>query len=325
MTCLFFILVIINIPIIVIFIANDNAPRINSVFNAISFFTIANIGESSYGCAYDTLSIGYTAACPCTGANCPAASTYNTKPAPAVSSNGISISTQILALKCPGGGKISAINEFGFLNPTDYSRENPVDPDKNCNTTIDPTYWPVSAWDVFRSEAEYVKRLEQQEKAKAELAYESDRINEYNVDNECQFNNMFKSSSMKTKIKEYVNKHCIGESACHLDLDKGVPFYEELSCTCRQRIIEKKTSNHIGLFFQCSAEHVGVKVGKHIYNDPDRLEFQLHRTMALLIYYAIDFLGICFMVRAIFGLQKLNGEKYKLMQENAITVGDYTF
>ena len=103
-------------------------------------------------------------------------------------------------MKCPSGGKISAVNEFGFLNPTDYKRENPVNPASICNITTDPTYWPLTAWDVFRSSAEYGMRYQQQAKAKTELGYDSDRINEYNVDNECQFNNMFKTSSMKEKL-----------------------------------------------------------------------------------------------------------------------------
>lgn len=322
---MFLLLVVINIPVILMFVANDNAPAISTVFDAISFFSIANIGESSYGCAYDTLDVGYTAACPCSGANCPPASSYQSKPAPAIGPNGIPISKQLLVLTCPSGGKISAINEFGFLNPTDYSRASPVNPEQICNITQDPTYWPVTAWDVFGSEAEYTARYQEQLKAKAELGHESDRINEYNVDNECQFNNMFKSSSMKSTIQDYVKKHCLGKSACHIDLDMGVPFHDELSCDCRQRIVDKKTSNHLSMFFQCSAENINVKVGEHVYDDPSRLELQLHRTLALLIYYAIDFLGICLMVRAIFGLRKMNAEKYKLMQENMITVGDYTF
>ena len=47
--------------------------------------------------------------------------------------------------------------------------------------------------------------------------------------------------------------------------------------------------------------------------------------MALLIYYVIDFLGICFIFRAIVGLQKMNGEKYQQMQENMISASNYTF
>jgi hypothetical protein len=51
----------------------------------------------------------------------------------------------------------------------------------------------------------------------------------------------------------------------------------------------------------------------------------MHRTMVLLVYYAIDFIGICFMVRTIFGLDTLNAEKYRLMQEDMISSSNYTF
>lgn len=51
----------------------------------------------------------------------------------------------------------------------------------------------------------------------------------------------------------------------------------------------------------------------------------MHRTVALLIHYAIDFLGICFMVRAIIGLRTMNAEKFQLMQENMISASNYTF
>lgn len=47
--------------------------------------------------------------------------------------------------------------------------------------------------------------------------------------------------------------------------------------------------------------------------------------MALLIYYAIDFLGICFMVRTIFGLRSYHREKYQLMQQDIISANNYTF
>jgi len=54
---LFLILSFINIPVILGFVLNTNAPEINSMFNALSYFTIGNIGESSIGCSYSTLEV----------------------------------------------------------------------------------------------------------------------------------------------------------------------------------------------------------------------------------------------------------------------------
>lgn len=192
MTCLFLVLAVINVPLVAIFVLNDNGPSVSSFFNAISFFSIANIGESTFGCAYDTLDIGYTKEC-CDAIGCPASATFQSKPQSATAPNGIPIAKQRLVMRCPSGGKISVINEFGFLNPTGYKRTNPVDPEQICNTTADPTYWPETSWNVFSSPKEYEKRYQQQEKAKNDLGYEFNKVNEYNVDNECQFNKMFKT------------------------------------------------------------------------------------------------------------------------------------
>ena len=57
MTCLFLILSIINVPILVLFGLNENTNDIKGVFDALSFFSLANIGESSYMCSYKSLDI----------------------------------------------------------------------------------------------------------------------------------------------------------------------------------------------------------------------------------------------------------------------------
>jgi len=63
---LFFILSFINIPIILGFSLNSNGPEISSIFNALSYFTIGNIGESSFGCTYSEVKVHeFTKDCPC--------------------------------------------------------------------------------------------------------------------------------------------------------------------------------------------------------------------------------------------------------------------
>ena len=125
---LFIILTIINVPVIVVFVINKNGPEISSLFNAISFFTIGNIGESSYGCAYSTLEVyHYTKKCACLGTGCPLGK-IQAGPKPDFGPGGVPVSRQKLVLQCPAGAKITQINEFGFLNPTGYSRKSPVDP-----------------------------------------------------------------------------------------------------------------------------------------------------------------------------------------------------
>lgn len=138
---------------------------------------------------------------------------------------------------------------------------------------------------------------------------------------------MFKNDAMRAKMREYVEGRCLERSACHIELDMGaaLPFYEELSCKCRERIAADETSRHLSIFFQCSSEYVGVQVGRHVYDDPSRLDFKLHRSLALLLYYCIDFLVICFVIRAIVGLRTMNAEKYRSMQASAISASDYTF
>lgn len=112
----------------------------------------------------------------------------------------------------------------------------------------------MSAWNVFSNEAEYEQRYEEQEKAKTALGYQFNKVNEYNIDNECQFNKMFtkaegETQTMKEKLYRYVKKYCYNRTACHIDLDMSLPFFEDLSCKCRDRIAQKDTSNHIALFY----------------------------------------------------------------------------
>lgn len=161
MTCLFLLLAIINVPVLALFGLNDNAREVTGLYDALSYFSLANIGESSLGCTYKSLDIAqYTPECPCTGSDCQGAKSQPAKPDPAEGVNGIPISQQKLVLKCPSGGKISAINEFGFLNPQNYLPERPVDPDQVCKTASDPTYWPESSWNVFSTKEEYEVRYQ---------------------------------------------------------------------------------------------------------------------------------------------------------------------
>lgn len=161
MTCLFLLLTIINLPVLVLFGLNDNASEVTGVFNALSYFSLANIGESSLGCSYKSLSIApYTAECPCAGSDCSGAKTEPAKSEPPKGPSGNPISQQKLVLKCPSGGKISAINEFGFLNPQNYEPGRTVDPEQVCKTASDPTYWPESLWQVFGTKEEYDVRYE---------------------------------------------------------------------------------------------------------------------------------------------------------------------
>lgn len=51
----------------------------------------------------------------------------------------------------------------------------------------------------------------------------------------------------------------------------------------------------------------------------------MHRSQALLLYYCLDFLVICFVIRTIVGLRKMNDEKFQSMQSNAISASDFTF
>ena len=56
---------------------------------------------------------------------------------------------------------------------------------------------------------------------------------------------MFKSDVMKTKLNSYFEKRCVDKEACHVELEMAgdeLPFYEELSCECRERIAARETS-----------------------------------------------------------------------------------
>jgi len=59
-------------------------------------------------------------------------------------------------------------------------------------------------------------------------------------------------------------------------------------------------------------------------NDPTRLDYEFHRTLALAWYYGIDFVGILFMIRAVMGLNRINNQKHLKIQQDMITGKDFT-
>ena len=170
----------------------------------------------------------------------------------------------------------------------------------------------MESWNIFSNAFQYKERLVDQKKIQKELGLKSsDPPNEYNVDNKCQFDSMWNDRiKMKDKIYDYFKKYCQGNQACHIDLDIHLPFFDELTCECRDRITKKQTSNTMGLFYTCSSEIVGFQFGAAIMNDPTRLDYEFHRTLALAWYYLIDFIGILFMIRAVMGLNKINNQKH---------------
>lgn len=93
MTCLFLLLTIINIPILVLLGLNDNAKEAKGLFDALSYFSLANIGESSFMCSYKSLDIAqFTPECPCTDSSCASITVKPARPEPAKGPNDISIS-----------------------------------------------------------------------------------------------------------------------------------------------------------------------------------------------------------------------------------------
>jgi len=105
---------------------------------------------------------------------------------PSYTPEGVPVSRQKLALSCPGGGKITGINEFGFFNPTNYERNGPVNPASICKIASNPTYWSMESWDIFANSMEYKQRLVDQKRIQKELGIKSSELtNEYNIDNKC--------------------------------------------------------------------------------------------------------------------------------------------
>ena len=57
---IFLILTIINGPVYFVFIANAAAPAISGFHEFFTFFTLANIGQSSFGCSYSQISVDFS-------------------------------------------------------------------------------------------------------------------------------------------------------------------------------------------------------------------------------------------------------------------------
>ena len=120
--CLFFLLAVLNGPVLLVFGINDNQEQPEGFLTYFSHFSLANIGESSRECAHKSLKINrYSSSCPCSGENC----------------QGVENAQDVkglnrLILNCSNGAKISKITDFGFLKPQDSTQNPSIDPKTLC-------------------------------------------------------------------------------------------------------------------------------------------------------------------------------------------------
>jgi len=158
----------------------------------------------------------------------------------------------VLKLSCGVKSRITQFNDFGIMNSNLYGSNTKADPATVCHNINNAVTMPAT-FDMFNIEA--IKQKQAYEKQNKIIS------NQFNIDDDCSFFSLFRDTSFKTKFAAYMKKSCIGQTNCWINLNKMFEFesvVSQLSCTCRDKILEGAVSQHLMAIYQCESEPLSL-------------------------------------------------------------------
>jgi hypothetical protein len=161
----------------------------------------------------------------------------------------------VLKLSCGLKSRITQFNDFGIMNKNLYGSKTKADPATVCQNINNAVTMPAT-FDMFNVQA--VKQKQAYERQNKIIS------NQFNINDDCSFFSLFRDTSFKAKFAAYMKKSCIGQTSCWINLNKMFEFesvVSQLSCTCRDKILEGAISQHLMAIYQCESEPLSLPAG----------------------------------------------------------------